>query len=138
MTSRGPQPCQQADPFDLPEWLGVDPVLWSATGSTRDGVLPGLLRSEAGDGELACDLVAADLAVPVPAVDEPTRVAVHQAWRHGQIHVVRRSGRLTLAAPGTGFDADHVLDVVARLAKAVGAPEDRFSVRLRVTARAQD
>ena len=40
--------------------------------------------------------------------------------------------RLTLAVPGTRFSADLVLDAMARLAKAVGASADHYSVRLRI------
>jgi hypothetical protein len=131
-----PTACDAADPFDLPEWLGVDDVVWAASDAMHHGIVPGVLRSEGADGataeEIVCDLLAADRAVPVPAVDEQTRFAVHQAWRHGQIHLVRRRDRLTLAAPGTDLDADRVLEMIARLAKAVGAPADRFSVLLRV------
>lgn len=125
-------PCSAVDAFDLPEWLGTDPVTWSAVGPLRHGIVPGVLHSDTGDDELACDLLAADMAYPVVVVDEETRVQVHQAWRHGQVHVVRRGDRLTLGAPGTDLTAPRVLDAVGRLAKAVGAPPDHFSVRLRV------
>jgi hypothetical protein len=124
--------CSEIDPFDLPEWLGTDPVTWSAVGPLRHGIVPGVLHSDAGDDELACDLMAGDVAYPVAVVDESTRVQIHQAWRHGQIHLVRRDDRLTLCAPGTDFTAPRVLDAVGRLAKAVGAPPDHFAVRLRV------
>ena len=120
------------DAFDLPEWLGVDPVTWSAVGPLRQGIVPGVIRSDVSGVELACDLMAGDVAYPVAVVDEANRVAIHQAWRHGQVHVVRRGERLTLGAPGTDFTAPRVLDVVGRLAKAVGAPPDHFAVRLRV------
>lgn len=125
-------PCSAVDAFDLPEWLGIDPVTWSAVGPLRHGIVPGVLHSDTHDLELPCDLMAADVAYPLAVVDEQTRVQVHQAWRHGQVHVVRRSDRLTLAAPGTDLSAPRVLDAVGRLAKAVGAPPDHFAVRLRV------
>lgn len=124
--------CSEVDPFDLPEWLGTDPVTWSAVGPLRQGIVPGVLHSDNGDDELECDLMAGDVAYPVAVADEATRVLIHQAWRHGQVHLVRRNHRLTLGAPGTDFTAPRVLDVVGRLAKAVGAPPDHFAVRLRV------
>lgn len=122
----------QVDAFDLPEWLGVESVTWSAAGRLSSGVLPGVLRSDASAAELACDLLAADVAYPRTVVDGPTRVRIHEAWRHGQVHLVAHDGRLTLGAPGTDFSAPRVLDAVGRLAKAVGAPPDHFAVRLRV------
>lgn len=124
--------CAPVDAFDLPEWLGTDSVTWSAAGPLRHGIVPGLLHSDENDDQLPCDLMAADVAYPVAVADEATRVLVHQAWRHGQVHVVSRDGRLTLGAPGTDFPAPRVLDVVGRLAKAVGAPPHHFAVRLRV------
>jgi len=124
--------CSTVDAFDLPEWLGTDPVTWSAVGPLRQGIVPGLLHSDVSDAELPCDLMAGDVAYPVAVVDEATRIQIHQAWRHGQVHVVRRGERLTLGAPGTDFPAPRVLDAVGRLAKAVGAPPDHFAVRLRV------
>ena len=81
-----------------------------------------MIRSDTSGVELACDLMAGDVAYPVAVVDEQTRIQIHQAWRHGQVHVVRRGDRLTLGAPGTDFTAPRVLDAVGRLAKAVGAP----------------
>jgi hypothetical protein len=125
-------PCHEVDAFDLPDWLGTDPVTWSAVGPLRNGIVPGLLHSDVTDARLPCDLLAGDVACPVAVVDEATRVQIHQAWRHGQVHVVRRGDRLTLGAPGTDFPAPRVLDAVGRLAKAVGAPPDHFAVRLRV------
>ena len=119
------------DPFDLPEWLGVCDVTWSADSGVRSGHdVRGCLVAE--DHELACDLIAVDSAWPEPVADEATRVRAHQAWRHGQVHLVRRADRLTLAVPGAGFTADLVLDALSRLAKAVGASADHYTARLRI------
>jgi len=120
------------DPFELPDWLGVEPVTWSAVGRLTAGIVPGVLSSDVGDGRIPCDLLAGDVAVPVPVVDEPTRIRIHETWRRGEVHLVEREGRLTLSAPGVDFGAPRVLDAVGRLAKAVGAPPDHFAVRLRV------
>lgn len=119
------------DPFDLPEWLGVSDVTWSADSGVRSGHdVRGCLT--AADHEVACDLIAVDDAWPEPVADDATRVAAHQAWRHGQVHLVERDGRLTLAVPGSGFTADLVLDALSRLAKAVGASADHYTARLRI------
>lgn len=119
------------DPFDLPEWLGVADVTWSADSGVRSGHdVRGCLS--AGERLLACDLLAVDDAYPLPVADEETRHAAHQAWRHGQVHLVTREERLTLAVPGSGFTADVVLDALSRLAKAVGASADHYTARLRI------
>lgn len=122
------------DPFDLPEWLGVAPVTWTGTTSLAgahhvSGVLAG---GPAGEGELRCDLLACDLAYPVPVLSEPWRHDAHQAWQLGQVLLVSYNGELTLAVPGTQFSADTVLEVVARLALALGAPPASFTVALRL------
>jgi len=119
------------DPFDLPDWLGTDEVTWSAECALGRATVPGHLRSDAGTGEVACDLLAADVACPAPTVDEHIRTSIHQAWRDGQIALVTRGGRLTLAMPGVGQDADLVLEAIGRLALAVGARPGRYGVRLR-------
>ena len=120
------------DPFELPDWLGVEPVTWSAAGRLTAGIVPGVLSSDGGGDRLPCDLLAGDVAVPVPVVDEATRIRIHETWRRGEVHLVERDGRLTLGAPGVDFGAPRVLDTVGRLARAVGAPPDHFAVRLRV------
>ncbi len=81
---------------------------------------------------LACDLLAADLAYPEPALSESWRREAHQAWAHGQVLLVTYDGRLTLAVPGTAYSADGVLETIGRFAKAVGVDAGRFSVTLRL------
>ena len=127
-----PTAVDPVDPFDLPEWLGETVVTWTAAGGVRAGhAVPGALTS-GGHDDLPCDLLAVDVAYPAPVAPEPVRHDAHQAWRHGQVLTVRVGGRLTLAVPGTGFDADAVLDALGRLAKAVGASPERWSVLLRI------
>ncbi|WP_193605825.1 hypothetical protein [Nocardioides dongkuii] len=122
------------DPFDLPEWLGVSDVTWSAESGVRSGRdVRGALSAD-GEDDLPCDLLAVDDAWPEPVADDETRVHAHQAWRHGQVHLVSRADRLTLAVPGSGFSADLVLDALGRLAKAVGASPDDYAARLRIGA----
>ena len=122
---------QEADPFALPEWLGTDEVTWSAQCALGRPTVPGLLRSDAGSGELACDLLAADVACPMPCVDDHTRTLIHLAWRDGQVQLLRAEDRLTLAVPGTSQDADLVLEAIGRFAHAVGADPEQYGVRLR-------
>lgn len=120
------------DPFDLPEWLGVAEVTWSARAGLRTGyAVPGDLHAE-GHESLGCDLLGVDEAYPVPIAADQVRLRAHQAWRNGEVHLVRRDGRLALAVPGTFFTADLVLDAFARLARAVGASAERYTVLLRI------
>ncbi|KQW52924.1 hypothetical protein ASC77_01020 [Nocardioides sp. Root1257] len=120
------------DPFDLPDWLGVAAVTWSAQAGLRTGyAVRGELVSDGVD-PVACDLVAVDEAYPTPIAPDDVRTRAHQAWRNGEVHLVRREGRLALAVPGTFFTADLVLDAFARLARAVGASADRYAVLLRI------
>lgn len=120
------------DPFDLPEWLGESDVTWSASGGLRTGSsVPGGLVAADHD-VLPCDLLAVDDAYPLPVAGDDIRLRAHQAWRHGEVFLVDRDGRLTLVVPGTTFSADLVLDAVSRLARAVGASADHYSVRLRI------
>jgi hypothetical protein len=121
----------EVDAFDLPAWLGESEVTWRAASSVRgshhvSGELVGV------DGSLACDLLAADLAYPNPVLQGEWRRAAHQQWALGQVLLVEYDGRLTLAAPGTDFDAERVLDCLGRLAKAVGAKPSRFVAALRL------
>jgi hypothetical protein len=120
------------DPFDLPDWLGVDDVTWAAASGLRTGyAVEGLLTS-AGHDPLPCDLLAVDEAYPQPVADQQVRHDAHQAWRYGQVLLVSVDDRLTLAVPGTRFTADVVLDAMSRLAKAVGASPEHYTVLLRI------
>ncbi|NYE38054.1 hypothetical protein F4692_003199 [Nocardioides cavernae] len=123
------------DPFDLPEWLGTSDVVWRAEDGLPVGHrVAGRLTADGGttDQVLACDLLAVDEAYPAPVVDDATRLRVHQAWRHGQVVIGEVDGRLALAVPGTAFGPELVLDVVGRLARAVGAHAERYAVLLRL------
>ncbi|HET6625312.1 MAG TPA: hypothetical protein VFG63_02885 [Nocardioidaceae bacterium] len=121
----------EADPFELPEWLGTAEVTWTARSSVRgEHLVSGWLSG--GEGSLDCDLLAADQAFPRPVLDEQWRPRAHQQWTHGQVLLVEYDGRLTLAVPGTEFTADRLLEALARLAKAVGVPPARFVAALRL------
>jgi hypothetical protein len=124
----------EVDPFDLPEWLGVSDVTWTASSGVRTGHhVRGSLTAEGRD-EVECDLLAVDEAYPAPVADDHTRTRAHQAWRHGQVLLVRHADRLALAVPGTSFTADLVLDALDRLARAVGSSADHYTARLRIGA----
>ncbi len=126
-----PPEVRAVDPFDLPDWLGLGEVTWTARTSVHGGhrVVGDL---SADGGSLGCDLLGADQAFPVPVLDDDWRRQTHQAWTHGQVLLVDYDGRLTLAVPGTGFTADRVLEAVGRLAKAVGVKPGRFVAALRL------
>ena len=120
------------DPFDLPDWLGVAEVTWSAVGGLRTGhLVTGTLDADGHDPH-PCDLLAVDDAYPEPVASDAVRRAAHQAWRRGEVHLVRRDDRLALAVPGTTFTADLAVDAVGRLARAVGASAQRYAVLLRI------
>ena len=122
----------EVDPFDLPEWLGEGDVTWTPASGIHDThLVTGSLTG--GDGEsLPCALLAVDEAYPKPVADDELRHLTHQAWRHGQVYLVSYDDRLTLAVPGTSFTAERVLETLGRLAKAVGARPESFSVLLRL------
>jgi hypothetical protein len=129
-----PAPLDDVDPFDLPEWLGTDGVTWTPVAGLRAGHhVAGALTAD-GRAELACDLLAVDEAYPAPVVSDVARTRSHQAWQHGQVLLVVRQGRLTLAVPGTRFGAEQVLEALSRLARAVGASPERYAAHLRIGA----
>ncbi|WP_148613226.1 hypothetical protein [Nocardioides rubriscoriae] len=119
------------DPFDLPEVLGTSDVVWRADDGLAGHRVRGRLEPVGGEA-LTCDLLAVDDAFPAPVADEATRLLVHQAWRHGQVHLASYDGRLTVLVPGTSFTAALVLDSVGRLAKALGARPSSYAVLLRL------
>ena len=129
--SRQTGAARDLDPFDLPEWLGAEPVVWTPESGIHDRhlVTGGL---SAGERSLPCALLAVDEAYPEPVADDDLRHMAHQAWKYGEVLLVTLDDRMTLAVPGTSFTADLVLDALARFAKAVGARPEAFSVLLRL------
>ncbi len=122
---------EPVDAFDLPEWLATSTVSWTAQSGVRGSrLIRGVLS--APEGEIDCDLMAADVAYPEPALDDEWRRLAHQAWEYGQVLLMRYDGRLTLAVPGTAYSADGVLETIGRLAKAVGVRPGNFVVALRL------
>lgn len=131
----GPEPLAELDPFELPDWVGEGAVTWTSEKGVRTShLVAGVLSGAGSEQESPCDLLAVDEAFPTPVVDDATRTHAHQAWRHGQVLLVSRASRPTLAVPGSSFTAERVLDALTRLARAVGADPEQFSVRLRLGA----
>ncbi len=123
----------ELDPFDLPDWVGEGAVSWATDEGLGGHLVRGCLTGSVIDGQdqrLPCDLLAVDQAYPAPVVDEELRTRVHQTWRHGQVLLLIRDGRATVATPGTSYSADRVLEAFTRVANAVGADPSRWSVRL--------
>jgi hypothetical protein len=121
------------DAFELPEWLGVSPVRWTAASTVRGAQrIEGTLSSPEAPAvqPLPCDLMAADVAYPQPILPDEWRRQAHQAWEYGQVLLLSYDRRLTLAVPGTAYSADGVLEAIGRLAKAVGVVPGRFVVCL--------
>lgn len=120
------------DAFDLPEWLGTEPVTWQAQTTLGDGPLvSGELRGADAKAE-PLDLLAVDSAYPQPVCDDESRRAAHQAWQFGEVLLVERDGRTAAAVPGSGLDANHACEVLRRVAKAVGAAGSSFTVSIAV------
>ena len=130
--SRPPGAARDLDPFDLPEWLGAEPVVWTPEGGIHDRYLVTGALSSGETHSLPCALLAVDEAYPEPVADDDLRHMAHQAWKYGEVLLVTLDDRMTLAVPGTSFTADLVLDALARFAKAVGARPESFSVLLRL------
>jgi len=133
--SRPPGAARDLDPFDLPEWLGAEPVIWTPEGGIHDRhlVAGALGAGDPADGRsLPCALLSVDEAYPEPVADDDLRHMAHQAWKYGEVLLVTLDDRMTLVVPGTSFTADLVLDALARFAKAVGARPESFSVLLRL------
>jgi hypothetical protein len=127
-----PEDVAELDAFELPEWLGEGDVTWTSETGLRTAHLVTGLLSGTGQQQAPCDLLAVDQAFPTPVVDDAVRTRAHQVWRHGQVLLVSRADRPTLAVPGSSFTAEVVLDALTRLARAVGAEPARFWVRLRL------
>ena len=120
-----------ADPFDLPDWLGDEPLRWSTVATESSALIEGVLSGESGRAE-ALDLLCADVAYPEPVLDESLRHDTHQAWHFGEVLVLARGRRHALAIPTTRWDAETVCEALRRFAKAVGVPPNHISVVLRL------
>lgn len=126
---------RDADPFDLPAWVGESEVVWTAESGERFGHhITGHLASATADGVLGCDLLAIDQAYPRQVASSDWRRQAHLAWHNGEVLLIEYDGRLTLACPGHELTADLVLTALGRLAKAVGGKSERFTAALRLGA----
>lgn len=134
-------PLPELDPFELPDWLAGVHVLWQATDERPvgqhdgSGTIHGELRALDSDDApqpLTLDLLAVDVAWPKPVCDEQSRHRAHEAWHYGEVALLDRDGRPTLAVPSTEFTSDLVCDAVRRFSRAVGADPDHFLVQLRL------
>lgn len=142
MTPERPLTLTEIDPFDLPEWLGEERVVWAPQDGLSTGhLVPGRLTASPGEAaapapdSLPCDLLAVDEAYPTAVTEPDLRVRAHQVWKHGQVLLTTSQERLTLAVPGTSFTADRTLECLYRLALAVGARSDHFSALLSLGSR---
>jgi hypothetical protein len=120
-----------ADPFDLPDWLGAEPLRWSTTSYESTTHIEGELTGESGQAH-PLDLLCADVAYPAAALDESLRHDTHQAWHFGEVLLLEREGRHALAIPATRWDADIVCEALRRFAKAIGVAPSHLSVVLRL------
>jgi len=122
----------ETDPFDLPAWLGECEVTWEAERGLKAGHLVAGALTAPGQQPVPCDLLAVDDAYPEPVAADAVRVRAHQVWRHGEVLVASHADRVLLVIPGSRLGTDTVLDAVGRLARAVGAADGSYAVRLRV------
>jgi len=118
---------QRSEPFDLPDWLGEEDLVWSLDGSLSAAQVCGTLRG-AGEHRLGLDIVCADVAYPAPVVPEPVRRQCHLTWHHGQIQTIRNGQRHGLAVPVSSLDADTVCEALRRFARAIAVDSERVRV----------
>lgn len=116
-------PTPEVDPFELPDWLATEEVLWQATDQPQDreqtATVHGQVRPLRGGDVLVLDLLAVDVAWPKPVCEEESRHVAHEAWHYGQVALFDRGGRTTLGVPGTELSSDMVCEAVRRFSKAV-------------------
>jgi hypothetical protein len=135
VSAADPPSYDEVDPFELPGWLGESEVTWQADHELATGhrVAGSLTAPE--HHPVPCDLLAVDDAYPSPVASEAVRVRAHQVWQHGEILVASDAGHLLLAVPGSRLDVETTLEVIARLARALGARPGSYAVRLPVPGR---
>jgi hypothetical protein len=121
------------DAFDLPEWLGIEPVVWHAVEGLDTGPLVvGTLRGDRSGTarEHVLDLLAVDAAYPRPVCPDEERHAVHQAWQFGEVALLDIDGRVAAGVPGTSFTADLACEALHRFARSVGASDGAYTVAI--------
>jgi hypothetical protein len=129
-------PPVEVDPFELPDWLAQEEVLWQATDERgirdRTATVHGHLRPLQGGDRFPLDLLGVDVAWPKPVCDEESRHLAHEAWHYGQVVLLDFDGRVTLCVPCTELSTDLVCEAVRRFSRAVGADPTHFLVQLRL------
>jgi hypothetical protein len=118
------------DAFDLPEWLGTDPVRWRAETSLDASPLIHGTIGAAGGRSYALDLLAVDAAFPSPVCPERERTTAHQAWHFGEVALLAVEGRVAAAVPGRSIDLETLCEALRRFAKSVGAPSGNYTVAI--------
>jgi len=126
-----------ADPFDLPDWIGVGDTTWTALGSVGEQRIAGLLAGASGSGDpledaVSLTVLAGDVAYPAAVLREDVRRQAHQAWVHGEVLLICQNGRYLLAVPGTTLDAGLLCEAVRRFARSLGTDPERMTVALRL------
>lgn len=124
----------EQDPFDLPEWLGEQEVVWRSENDLRKAHRVVGALAAPGHEPFGCDLLAVDDAYPQPVAADDLRVRAHQLWQHGQVLVTRDDDRMLLIVPGSRIKTDTAIQSIGRLARAVGARPGTWSVLIRVGA----
>ena len=120
----------ERDAFDLPDWLGTEPVSWRCSSPLDSGPY---VRGEltAADGRRQeLNLIAVDAAFPVPVCPEPQRRAVHRAWQYGEVVLLEVNDCMSAGVPGRRFDANLACETLRRLAKSVAAKDGAFTMSI--------
>jgi hypothetical protein len=118
------------DAFDLPDWLGTQPVSWHATSPLAGGPHVSGVLAAADGREQDLDLLAVDAAYPVPVCPEPQRRTAHQAWQFGEVVLLDVDGRVSAGVPGCAFDANLACETLRRVARSVAAQAGTFTVSI--------
>ena len=126
-----PSTWERAEPFELPDWLGHDDLVWSLDGPLAAAQVRGTLRG-AGEHQLRLDIVCADAAYPAPVVPELIRRECHLSWHHGQVMVLANAVSHALGVPVSDLDADTACEALRRFAAAIAVDVERVRVLIRL------
>jgi hypothetical protein len=118
------------DAFDLPDWLGTEPVRWRADTSLEESPHVRGTVGAAGGRTHPLDVLAVDAAYPTAVCPERERTAVHQAWQFGEVALLRVGDRVAVGVPGREVDLELVCEALRRFAKSVGAPPGNYTVAI--------
>ena len=118
------------DAFDLPDWLGTDPVRWRADSALDTSPHVRGTVGASGGRTHPLDVLAVDAAYPQPVCPERERTAVHQAWQFGEVALLSVDGRVATGVPGREIDLDVLCEALRRFARSVGAPSGNYTVAI--------